>query len=86
MEDEIAQWLRKNEEKKFAYNDKYFYRGIYETATSYDIKFDRFQAKKLGFLDSYLKKFQYKRYFCLICQSFVGVHSEKEHDSVFGID
>ncbi len=54
--------MKKNEEKKFAYNDKYFYRGIYETSTTYDVKFDRFQAKKLGFLDNYLKKFQYKRY------------------------
>jgi len=53
--------LKKNEEKKFAYNDKYFYRGIYENQTSYDLKFERFQNKKLGFLDNYLKKFQYKR-------------------------
>ena len=58
--------MRKNEEKKFAYNDKYFYRGIYETSTTYDVKFDRFQAKKLGFLDNYLKKFQYKMYLSFI--------------------
>lgn len=53
--------MQKNREQKFAYNDQYFYRGVYSTPTTFDVKFERFQAKKLGNLDNYLKKFQYKK-------------------------
>ena len=31
--------MKKNEQNKFAYNDKYFYRGVYGKPTTYDIKF-----------------------------------------------
>ena len=47
--------------KKTALNDQYFYRGIYEKPTSYDIKFERNQNKKVNQYDEYLKKFQYKQ-------------------------
>lgn len=53
-------WLKKNEEKKFAYNDQHFYRGIYEKAQSYDIKFEQKQSRKVSQYDALLKKFQYK--------------------------
>ena len=53
--------MKNNEEKKFAYNDKYFYRGIYSKSTVYDIKFERKQNKKVSEYDKYLKKFQYKK-------------------------
>lgn len=60
MENELLQWLKRNEEKKFAYNNQYFYRGIYEKSDSYDIKFENGQNKKVGTYDNFLKKFQYK--------------------------
>jgi len=52
--------MKKNEEKKFAYNDQYFYRGVYEKASNYDIKFEQNQNKKISKYDILLKKFQYK--------------------------
>lgn len=52
--------MKKNEEKKFAYNDQYFYRGIYEKATSWDVKFEQGQNRKVSQYDVFLKKFQYK--------------------------
>lgn len=62
IEDEIGLWLRNNETRnKFAYNDKYFYRGVYAKPQSYDIKFERNQSKKVSEYDKLLKKFQYKK-------------------------
>lgn len=62
IEDEIAQWLKNNETKgKFALNDKYFYRGIYDKPQNYDIQFERNQKKKTSEYDRLLKKFQYKK-------------------------
>jgi hypothetical protein len=52
--------MKKNEEKKFAYNNQYFYRGIYEKADNFDIKFENEQSKKVSQYDALLKKFQYK--------------------------
>lgn len=54
--------MKKNSEKKFAYNDAYFYRGIYEKSETYDIKFEQNQNKKVSVYDKLLKKFQYKQY------------------------
>lgn len=61
-ENEIFQWLKQQEQKKFAYNNQYFYRGIYEKADSFDIKFDDQPTKRVSLYDSLLKKFQYKQY------------------------
>lgn len=55
-------WLKNNEAKgKFALNDKYFYRGIYDKPQNFDIKFERNHSKKINEYDKYLKKFQYKK-------------------------
>jgi hypothetical protein len=53
--------MKKNEEKTFAYNDKYFYRGVYDKPESFDIKFERMQNKKVNIFDKLLKQFQYKK-------------------------
>jgi len=54
-------WLKGNQTKSFAYNDQHFYRGVYEKADKYDIRFQPIAGRKEGQFDQLLKKFQYKQ-------------------------
>lgn len=55
-------WINKNESNVFAYNDKYFYRGVYDTPSGYDLKLESPEIKKVSQYDRLLKKYHYKEY------------------------
>jgi len=47
--------------KKVIRNYKYFYRGIYERPTDFDVKVETERKRRLQDFDKFLKKFQYKK-------------------------
>ena len=50
-----------NQFKKRVKNYRYFYRGMYQEPSNYDVKFEDYKPQsKISQHDKYLKKFMYK--------------------------